>query len=344
MDLLDIPPEVQLRVGPKAEETKAEELPKTEEQPEVPAKPEKEEAEKEEAEEDEDVEPEEEPVAAQEEQHPQKIDKRQKRINRLTRKKAELETQLDTLAAANYELRKKLEEGQAKAAKDQPVGLTGGLLPEIQAEIDKCDAMLTWCDEHTEGGEIGEGNNAQYYDPATIRGWRRTAETTRQEKVVEKKEELWRLKQARLQADADAYQLWPEMFDKSKPEFQEAVSIVRQYPFLVSMPEANLVIGTFLEGRKNIRTKLAPSKNGQPQKQHRDLDERVFSTPRVPIAPHTPEPPTRESKSSSQKRYNEAMSRLVNDPDGGVENLAEALAAREAADRTRPTTRSPVKS
>jgi hypothetical protein len=221
--------------------------------------------------------------------------------------------------------------------------LTGGRLPAIQSEIDKIDAQLAWCDNNADGGEIGEGDKAQYYDGATVKAWRRSAEMARQERVVEKREELWNLEQARKQSDSNAYQLWPDMFDKRNPDFQEAVAIIKRYPFLQALPEANLVVGTYLEGLKKVREKVNGSKNGQTQKQHRDLDERVFGTPRVPIAPHTSEPPTRESKPSSQKQLNEAMSRLAKDSDGSSESVADVFAAMEKARAGRPGSRSPVR-
>jgi hypothetical protein len=105
-----------------------------------------------------------------------------------------------------------------------------------------------------------------------------------------------------------------------------------------------MIVGTYLEGQKKLQDKINTARNGQPQKQHRDIDERVFTTPRVPIAPHSPEPPSRESKPSSQKRYNEAMSRLIQDPDGSPENLASVFNSLEETRKTRATSRSPVKS
>lgn len=342
LDYLDIPPELQERLAPKAVE---ESNPAEEPEPEV-QQPEKDEEPKElEPDEDDADDAEEEAPAA--EQQPQKVDKRLKRINRLTRQKSELTTQLDNIAAENYRLRQQLENGQKQQqTQDQPLGLTGGKLPEIQSEIDKIDAQLAWCDNNADGGEIGEGDKAQYYDGATVKAWRRSAEMARQEKVVEKREEIWNLEQARKQSDSNAYQLWPDMFDKRNPDFQEAVAIIRRYPFLQALPEANLIVGTYLEGLKKLREKVKAngSSNGQVQKQHRDLDERVFGTPRVPIAPHTSEPPTRESKPSSKNMLNEAMSRLAKDSDGSSESVANVFAAMEKARGARPSSRSPVRS
>lgn len=339
MDFLDIPPELQARLAPKAEaetetlpESPPTELPESEPEIEKPV------------EDEEDEEEEIEPAAASQEQ-PQKVDKRQKRINRLTRQKNDLERQVDHIIAQNQELRKALEQGQAKASTtNQPPGLKGGKLEQITAKIKECDSMLEWCDENPDGGLLGRGENAVEVDATTARFYRRKADADRQEYIVQKREQEWELNQKREQANSEAFALWPEMFDKRTPEFQEAVHIIQQYPFLHELPDANLIVGTFLEGRKKLRDKLnAAGKNGEPQKKHRDVDERVFTTPRVPIAPHTSEPLSREAAPSLTKRYNEAMSKLISDPDGGAGNVAAVFAAQEAARKTQPAGRSQVR-
>jgi hypothetical protein len=316
MDLLDIPPEVQQRVAPKAEPKAEKQAETPEPEPETQAEPQEEEGE-----EEEEVE---EKVAADTAAATEKIDKREKRINRLTRQKAELEAKLDAVAAENHKLRTAQ---QKEEPGNHPAPLVGGNLPAIQQELATIDATLEWCDNNAEGGEIGEGDKTQYFDAKAIRAWRRDAELKRQKFVVAEQKELERLAGVREQADQQAISLWPEMFDKSKPEYQEAVAIIRQYPFITSIPEANYALGMMIEGSRSLKTKA--TKKGQPQKQHRDIDERVFSTPRVPIAPHTPEPPTRESTPSSQKQLNEAMSSLVKDSDGSTESVAAVFAAQD---------------
>jgi len=340
MDFLDIPRELQERLAPKAEaETLPEsptELPKPEPEPEIVKEtPVEEEGEEEE---------EDESAAVAAEEQPQKVDKRQKRINRLTRQKNDLERQIDHVISENQQLRKAFEQRQEKAPKNQPPGLTSGKLDQIKAKIKECESMLEWCDDNPDGGLLGRGEQAVEVDAATARFYRRKAELDRQEFIVEKREQEWELNQKREQANSEASALWPEMFDRRTPEFQEAVQILQQYPFVQELPDANLIVGTFLEGRRKLRDKLnAAAKNGEPQKKHRDVDERVFTTPRVPIAPHTPEPLSREAAPSLNKRYNEAMSKLINDPDGGSGNVAAVFAAQEQARKTQPASRSQVR-
>jgi hypothetical protein len=342
MDFLDIPPELQERLAPKAEAAETETLPESpptelpEPEPETVETPVDGEGEEEEEEEDE-------PTAAAQEQQP-KVDKRQKRINRLTRQKNDLERQVDHIISENQKLRQQLEKGRPPEDFENKVApLVGGNLPVIDKEIAICDAKLTWCDNNAEGGEIGEGDKAQYYDAKEIRSWRREAELQRQKLVVAQQRELERLAYVRQEADQQAIALWPEMFDKSTPEYQEAVSIIRKYPFITSIPEANYALGLFIEAGRSMKARAAAAKNGEPQKKHRDIDERVFTTPRVPIAPHTSEPLSREAAPSLTKRYNEAMSKLINDPDGGAGNVAAVFAAQEATAKTQPAGRTQVR-
>jgi hypothetical protein len=344
MDFLDIPKEVQARVAPVTPEPEPEPEKKVEAAaPEPPTEPEPLKAEQpEETEEDDEEDAEAETELPPAAEQPQKIDKRQKRINRLTRQKAELTEQLDRIAIENQKLRQQL--GGSSKPEDQPAPLVGGRLPSIEDEIKKADAILAWCDDNAEGGQLGEGEKAQYYDAKAIRSWRREAEIQRQDRVVEKSKELDRLAAVRSQADMEAFRLWPEMFDKTKPEYQEAVGYIQRYPFLVNVPEANLALGMLIEGGKSLKAKA--SNNGiapNGQKPHKDIDERAFTTPRAPIAPHTPEPPARESAKSSSKKFNEAMSNLVKDQDNSDKWLAEAFGALDEQNRGAVTAKTQVK-
>jgi hypothetical protein len=137
--------------------------------------------------------------------------------------------------------------------------------------------------------------------------------------------------------------VWPELFDKSTPEHQAAAQLLQQYPNIRSSPQANYAAGLVIEGVRSLMARLQAANGQQPAKATRDIDPRVFSTPRIPIAPNSPEPPSREAKPSSQKILNQAMNKLANDPDGSSDSLAAAFAALDATKRTRVNSRSPVR-
>ena len=290
------------------------------------------------------------------EQPPQKIDKRLKRINRLTRQKSELEEKIDQQSSRISELTDKL----TRFEKQAPVGTVpkvGPWMPDRETADQYGDlsqkkvlakAKLEWCEKHRDGVTIVENGQEKFVDPSEVSSWKVDAQESLMEinpqiAIIER-EAKQTFKQQKQGYDQLAVQFWPALADKSSEEFQLAQSILKEYPATAASPSANYAVGLLIEGMKSIKEK-AEKLNGKsppaPGPKHRDIDERVFTTPRVPIAPHTPEPPTRESKSSSQKQLDEATNSFMNDPDGGVESLAKVFQAREAAGK-RPASRTPV--
>ena len=367
MDMLDIPEELRATVAPKSSEepeakieTPEPEVKTEDETPEVDDKKKKEEQKPEEDSEEDEAEGEEE--EEKEEKPPeQKIDKRQKRINRLTRQRSELEKQLDERDSKLEELEAKLQRfeknGSAPEATIPQVGPwmpdkeTAETYSDLSAKKKTAEATLAWCDKYTEGVNVTENGQQRFVAPEEILAARRKAEMDLMEinpeiKVLER-EAKTTFRQQKAEFDKATYHFWPEFQDKRSPEYQELQSISREFPTIAATPAGQYYIGLAIEGRKSLEAKLAAAKNGNgngsPQKR-KDIDPKVFTTPRVPIAPHTAEPPTRESVPSSQKRMKEANDSLLNDPDGSAESLARVFQAREEVTNNRPSSRSPVRS
>jgi hypothetical protein len=344
MDFLDIPADVQGQLKPREA---APELPGDVPSPpsdESPPPTEEEPSRDEEVEEESEEEAEQ-PVAAQEEQP--KLDKRQKRINRLTRQKSELQTKLDAVYAENQEMRQYLEQVQGKQqqttrAAPAGVGRLSWIASEqqLQQEVAKADSVIEWCDLHPEGATTGSGENEEYIEPETIAGWRREAEKL----VIHapmRREELQKFGQAQNYYNGLVQENWPEILDQRSPDHQMAVAILQFYPWLQSTPQAWYAAGLVIEGAKALEARAGKA-NGQ--RQHRDIDERAFA-PRVPLAPHSANPPTRSATPSSKQRLNEAMSNLVKDSDGSSTSLADVFGALEGARPGQRTSgKTPVKS
>jgi hypothetical protein len=346
MDYLDIPPEVQkvLAANLEAEQPKVSEPPAEEPTDEREPSPAPSTAETEEEGEEE---PDESEKPAAEAHPPEKIDKRQKRINRLTRQKSELQTKLDEGAQREQALAQKLAQYEGKqqaAATAAPVG--PGRLSwitnerQLNDEVEKAEAIVDWCDANNEGVTIGEGDKEEYKSPDDIADWRRKAE-----KVVlsapKRREEIRAFTGIRSHYEGLARQNWPTMFDQGSKENQMAVQILQAFPWIQQLPQAAYAVGLLIEGA-NVVDARTSGKNGA--RAHRDIDERAFS-PRVPIAPHTPEnPPGTRSIPSSKQKVNKAMSDLVQDQDGSAENLARAFAAMDESEIRRPKSTTPVRS
>jgi hypothetical protein len=355
MDALDIPREIQSQISqtPTKADEQAPQSPSTpaEEESAAPTTTEEAPGEGEESDEEE-----EQPIAASQEQ-PQKLDKRQKRINRLTRQKSEALEKLDTASREIQDLRNKLAQYESSTrgpASPVPPIAESPLAnivsePQLDQEVRTAERAVAWCDLNDQGvmAEDGSGyytdKNGNQMTPERVSEIRRNAE-----RMIlyapQRRNEIKQFTEARTAWDNRTRELWPELDDQRTPEFQQLVAMHQSYPVLRYLPEGNYVAGLLIEGLRQAEAKAA-QKNGQrvPAKAHREIDERAFS-PRIPIAPSTPTPPTRQVTPSSRQQLNEAMSNLVKDTDGSVESLSKVFGAMEKARATRPTSKTPVAS
>jgi hypothetical protein len=363
-DLLGIPPDVQSQIQPKTVEPMAGDLPDRQQKPETEQSGDQEtrngetedrpggatqpEIGKKDEDEDED---DQEHGVTQPTDPNQKPDKRQKRINRLTRQKAELEEKLAARDAELRELRQKMTaaaDTNGATAVPSPSGRLANIATEKQLaqEVAKAEQIIDWCDEHADGVTADENGQEKFIAPKEIARWKAEAQ-----KVIisapNRRDEIRTYHSNRTAYDNIAKQAWPTLFDDSSEDYQVANTIRANHPELKGDPAENYHIGVYIEGLKtlNARIQAAQSRNGNgngAQKQHRDIDERVFA-PRVPLAPSAPEPPTREVVPSSQKKIDEAKSALLADPDGSVASLAKVFAAMDAG-KMRQGGRQPVRS
>lgn len=364
MDLLDIPPELQDQIAPKAISKEPEtDVPETEtkteeETPEVEGKKKKEEAKPEEESDEDDAEGEEDEEKEEEKPAEQKIDKRQKRINRLTRARSRLEGQVDEISAERDELKAKLESFEKKTAAPvatipqvgpwMPDQETADTYSDLSQKKIAAEARVKWCNAHSDGVNIVENGQQKFMEPDEIASLRSEANMVLMEvnpeiKVIER-EAKQAFKQHKVTFDNAAYEFWPDLADKKTPDYQEAQSIMKEFPTIAATPAGLYYVGLAIEGKRSLEAKLAAKKNGKNgTKPRRDIDPKVFTTPRVPIAPHTAEPPTRESVPSSSKKITEATNSFMADQDGSAESLARVFQARDEAAEVRPRHNSPVK-
>lgn len=345
MDFLDIPPEVQERIAPKAEAEKPSPEPPDPDTPQPPAdekpaekpaeQPEDEGEEEEGEEEGEEVKP-----AAQGE----KPDKRQKRINRLTRKLHATETQLE---AALSHLNKVAEERKERERTEEIAPLSDGPLAyiateqQLKAEIAKANKSIRWCIANKDGVTTQENGAERFITPEEI-----AQSKSEWEQVIlnapERRIEIRDFTAERNHFDGLAQQLWPELFVRTSKIHQEAQSILELFPAVKGSSRANYAVGLVLEGARALEARAAQAQGNGEKKPRRDISPRAFE-PRVPLAPEAPEPPSRAATPSSQKRLNKAMSDLVKDSDGSAGSLAEAFAALGEHNKTQPSPRAPVR-
>ena len=298
------------------------------------------------AEEDDEIDNEPEPPS---QEQPQKVDKRVRRIKKLTAQKTELENRLRHSEQAIADLTAKLGNGSIEPPKEDERPLTFDNLAYIKDEthLDKelafASKIIEFCDRNADGFQSGD----KFVTPEEIAADRRKAEMTVMwgpNRRIQLRDE--RVNQAQFMTvkqnfDNMTREVMPDIFKEGTPENQEFNQLKQLYPILDALPMGTYAAALMIEGGRAIDARR--SSNGAPQRQHRDINEAAFR-PRVPLAPHTANPPTREASPSSAKQVNEAMSNLVKDQDGSAESLASVFAAMQKSESKTPKPNTLVRS
>lgn len=364
-DFLDIPPEIQSQlkttlVPDNQIEPQGDLVPADEAEPTAPVdqqvaepevKPERKEGEEDDDSDDEESEDESLPKPSKEEQQqPKPFDKRDKRIARLTRKKHELETTVEGYESKLGELKDRLASLEKGEQPTVPSGLGSALSKvsterDVQKQVEVARSALQWLDDHDSDGGISVTDNGQerFIEPAEIKKIRRQHENVVRDAPLRLRE-IEKHEKAKAEFDQFSNVLWPELEKRDSQERQIASAYRDKYPILNALPEGSYVIGLLVEGAKSVHARIeAAKKNGEGngQKERKDISPRAFE-PRVPIAPSTSEPPVPKAKPSTAKKVDEAMTNLINDPDGSASSLAKVFAAEDEGRRQSPS-RTPVR-
>jgi hypothetical protein len=260
-----------------------------------------------------------------------KPNKWQKRINRLTRQKSQLEEALDAKEAQLRELRSKLEGLENRSA---PIPAGRGPLSyvaderQLAQEVQKAEALLEFCDEHPDGVTVDAGKETErFIEPGEIAKWRRAAEKTLLHAPL-RRDEIRQYGVQRAKSDQAAMQICPQLFERGSDENKAAVALLQLVPEVASRPDINHLAALVIEGVKAVQARAARangSSNGSPAK---GIGARALG-PRAPVAPHTANPPVERSESlSGTKRLKEAMDKLVAEPGTDrTKHIADVLGA-----------------
>jgi hypothetical protein len=298
------------------------------------------------------------PEDQQQQQQQARPDKREKRIKKLTRQKFEAERQVDHLLQVTSELKGRLEkvEGKSNGNRANAVPSSSGWLPNItdeqqlNKEVAQARNLIKFCTANAKGIVQNEGTPQEKFITADeVAGWKSEAELVLLGSEPRRRE-LREFTNARTQYDTLAQRAWPELFDERTEDYQVGQTLLQNNPELEGRADKHYALGLLLEGVRSLHSRVQAAAqqvangngNGNGNGQRRDIDPRAFA-PRVPLAPHTAETPTREVVPSSSKELNDAMMQLVSDPDGSVGSLANALSAMDKLDRTRAGSRTPVR-
>jgi len=229
-----------------------------------------------------------------------------KRIDKLTRQKREALEKADALERELNETKTKLEQNQS----DRPVPVVNQADPfadvwdakKLDEEWSKARDLKRWCEDNIDGCEIGE----KEYSSSEIKQIKRRVEDALDMHIPSRARFLNNYKQIQPIAE----QIYPFWKDRKSAQYTEAQAVLRQLPQLSALPEHQVLVGDFLEGR---RLRMERETKGK--------------TPvRVPAkAPSQPGKPTAAPVKKDAAKANLQFAKSRFEKTGGTSELAQVL-------------------
>lgn len=228
----------------------------------------------------------------------------QKRIDKLTAQRKAADEKAAQLERELNELRAELETKESSP----PVPAVSGEQPfsdvwdqtKLKDEYAKARQLKRWCEDNADGAELG----GKDYSDEEIKAIKRKVEDAIDIHIPARLEFLRQHQQLKPVVE----QTYPFWKDRSSTEYQEAQQVLRTMPGLATLPEYQILIGDFLEGRK---ARLARSKKAVPTVKR--------PAPRQPAQPATSPArldPTTATRDAFKSRFSKT---------GSVEDLAKVL-------------------
>jgi hypothetical protein len=229
-----------------------------------------------------------------------------KRIDKLTRQKREALEKADALEQELNETKTKLEQNQS----ERPVPVVNQADPfadvwdakKLDDEWNKARDLKRWCEDNIDGCEIGD----KEYSSSEIKQIKRRVEDALDMHIPSRARFLNNYKQIQPIAE----QIYPFWKDRKSAQYTEAQAVLRQLPQLSALPEHQVLVGDFLEGR---RLRMERETKGK--------------TPvRVPAkAPSQPGKPTAAPVKKDAAKANLQFAKSRFQKSGGTSELAQVL-------------------
>jgi hypothetical protein len=224
------------------------ETPEDDEEAEESTTAEEADEEEEHTEETEEEETEEEPEAEEEEEEekPSLPASVQKRINKLTARAKQAEEELTAIRAERDQLKSTVEgtEIMRLTPDDTDPMADVASAAELNERIASAKRMKQWALNHWDGAEVpAKDGETTYYDAARVRGIFQQADSL----LDAAPRKLEYIQQAEA-ANAEAKQVYPDMFKPGSQMEQVVQSVVRTIPGFLRLPNWRLIIGDALVG------------------------------------------------------------------------------------------------
>ena len=171
----------------------------------------------------------------------------QKRINKLTAQRKEAQAKAETLERELAEAKSKLEELSNKPEVTPTVASENPFADvwddaKLTEEWNKARDLKRWCEDNQDGCDL----NGREYTREEIKQIRRKVEDALELHIPKRAAFIQNHRQIKPIAET----IYPWWKDRSTVEYTEAQSVIRQMPQIAQLPEYQVLIGDFIEGRK----------------------------------------------------------------------------------------------
>lgn len=184
------------------------------------------------------------------------IGKQLKRISRLTDLR-----DVERMGRLQAEQRAtQLETQLAESRKGAPAAPSAGRdryasdpkIRDLDAELANTEQLLEWADANEDGATVPEGNGTREMTPQEVRKYRRAAEAKRTELLGKRAVITGRMDSehavASRQADAVAFEIYPNLNKPGTPEHETAQQVFERYPDIANDPGRHLIVAHYIRG------------------------------------------------------------------------------------------------
>lgn len=181
-----------------------------------------------------------------------KIDRR---IGKLVRRAREAEERAEGLAGRLAELEKQAGQRESRATGPNQVG-EARTIKELEQAVDNAWKIKRWCEEHPEGGNLGE----QEITPEQVRAARANAEETIHRVAPRRREELTRFGAEEAQWNQAAEKRFPALKDPESELSRLAAEAVGLLPALKGIPSWRFAAAVYARGAMELAKEDAAAK------------------------------------------------------------------------------------
>lgn len=161
---------------------------------------------------------------------------------------------------------------------------------KLSVEFSKARDLKRWCEDNADGAEL----NGREYTAKDIKEIRRKVEDAMEVHIPRRAQFI----QAYNAIRPEAVKLYPWLADRNSPESAEFSQIKRMLPQITQMPEHEVLIGDFIEGRK-IRLAKAKASKAPPKAPVKTVQKQ----PGIPAAAATRQDRGNAERQAQQQRF-----------------------------------------